>query len=185
MPVVRTMLWKKSVQISNEPSCWRNIVNGHHYTKATPPSRQHHRNTTTTASPHFVQLVKNLRGKIRVLETNLTITTEELNKLKLDGKYLRVRELETEVKAYYSEVWRSTADLGLIACALNPLGLPHPSPLLVRGTIATQTPDRVKHPLIPLHFRESPSPSRPSPVVTSFALLPAAPSSPWPRWKST
>lgn len=48
------------------------------------------------------QLIQNLRGKIRILETNLAVTTEELNRLKLDGKYLRVRELETEVKAYYS-----------------------------------------------------------------------------------
>eukprot|EP01006_Ploeotia_vitrea_P028276 TRINITY_DN60993_c0_g1_i1.p1 TRINITY_DN60993_c0_g1~~TRINITY_DN60993_c0_g1_i1.p1 ORF type:complete len:1046 (-),score=147.26 TRINITY_DN60993_c0_g1_i1:1205-4342(-) len=51
-------------------------------------------------------LVRNLRSKIRMLETNLALVMEEYNKLKLDGKYLRVRELETEVKAYYSETRR-------------------------------------------------------------------------------
>eukprot|EP00668_Euglena_longa_P002037 GGOE01002367.1.p1 GENE.GGOE01002367.1~~GGOE01002367.1.p1 ORF type:complete len:803 (+),score=180.99 GGOE01002367.1:48-2456(+) len=52
------------------------------------------------------QLIQNLRGKVRILETSLVASTEELNRLKLDGKYLRVRELETEVKAYYSEARR-------------------------------------------------------------------------------
>eukprot|EP00667_Euglena_gracilis_P002455 EG_transcript_2455 len=65
------------------------------------------------------QLIQNLRGKIRILETNLAVTTEELNRLKLDGKYLRVRELETEVKAYYSEARRLQRILDQMTASRN------------------------------------------------------------------
>jgi hypothetical protein len=51
-------------------------------------------------------LTQSLRNKIRTLETSLTHATEELTRLRLDTRALRVRELEAEAKAYYSEARR-------------------------------------------------------------------------------
>ncbi|KAF0983504.1 hypothetical protein FDP41_010569 [Naegleria fowleri] len=50
-----------------------------------------------------VNLVKNLKSRIRELEKALSEKDTEFQRIKLDSRYTRVRELETELKAYYTE----------------------------------------------------------------------------------
>ncbi|KAG2377605.1 hypothetical protein C9374_009121 [Naegleria lovaniensis] len=50
-----------------------------------------------------VNLVKSLKSRIRELEKALGEKETEFQRIKLDSRYTRVRELETELKAYYTE----------------------------------------------------------------------------------
>ncbi|KAL9643805.1 hypothetical protein ABK040_013219 [Willaertia magna] len=50
-----------------------------------------------------VNLVKGLKARIRDLEKTLLEKENEFQRIKLDSRYTRVRELETELKAYYTE----------------------------------------------------------------------------------
>jgi chromosome segregation ATPase len=50
-----------------------------------------------------VNLVKKLKERVRDLEQILAEKDEEFERIKVDSRYTRVRELETELKAYYTE----------------------------------------------------------------------------------
>eukprot|EP01012_Entosiphon_sulcatum_P039944 TRINITY_DN5354_c0_g1_i1.p1 TRINITY_DN5354_c0_g1~~TRINITY_DN5354_c0_g1_i1.p1 ORF type:complete len:859 (-),score=172.55 TRINITY_DN5354_c0_g1_i1:8-2533(-) len=64
-------------------------------------------------------IVRGLRAKVNSLEATLATTNEELQKLRLDGRYLRVRELEMEVKAYFSEARRLQRILDQLTTSRN------------------------------------------------------------------
>lgn len=50
-----------------------------------------------------VSLMKRLKLKVKELEKDLQQRDEEFNRIRLDSRFTRVKELETEMKTYYSE----------------------------------------------------------------------------------
>eukprot|EP00762_Andalucia_godoyi_P004443 ANDGO_08223.mRNA.1 hypothetical protein TTHERM_00194430 len=50
-----------------------------------------------------MHLVKSLKMRVRMLEKSVTEKEEAMQKMKTDIRHTRVRELETELKAYYTE----------------------------------------------------------------------------------
>uniref|UniRef100_A0A7S1PHT0 Uncharacterized protein n=1 Tax=Percolomonas cosmopolitus TaxID=63605 RepID=A0A7S1PHT0_9EUKA len=50
-----------------------------------------------------VSLMKRLKQRVRELESELQQRDEEFDRIRLDSRYTRVRELETEMKTYYAE----------------------------------------------------------------------------------
>eukprot|EP00761_Pharyngomonas_kirbyi_P007966 gb/GECH01007977.1/.p1 GENE.gb/GECH01007977.1/~~gb/GECH01007977.1/.p1 ORF type:complete len:658 (+),score=201.89 gb/GECH01007977.1/:1-1974(+) len=55
---------------------------------------------------HEANLSNNLKSRIRDLENQLEKTTEELERVKSESRFSRIKEMEIEIKTYYSEALR-------------------------------------------------------------------------------